>query len=289
VVGLKLSARSDRTSRDDNGDMLALSDGKLDDSHSPSQSPNPGCEVGSGKPLPPANNFHQWHPLSFARSPLGSEHWHPCDDEARGSQHSKAESHWESTHKHRASLGARGGAASCAAGLKRRNDAGGLLGLYGHQSSGRGVLEFAIRNISKNKISLGRNDGSETGVTSAALLVKSGWTVVDDIFRARIAFSWAYNRRADSFGFSINLGSAVTKLARTTSRKNWRGRLGQSRRHSIESEVLRKTAGPLKPGEGEKQGNSACKTDEGAPLVNNRGDSRPSAFQHMDGGVGTAG
>jgi 2-methylcitrate dehydratase PrpD len=136
-----------------------------------------------------------------------------------------------------------------------------MLGYTGHQSSGLGSWNRDTEHIQKAFHFGGMT--ARNGVTSA-LLVKSGWTGVDDIFSGKDSFFLAYNPKADPSGLLDKLGSRY-EVARTNIKK-WP--VGSPIQAALDAlELLRKQR-PFEAGE-VKQVDVRLATDEAA-IVNNR-------------------
>jgi 2-methylcitrate dehydratase PrpD len=188
--------------------MLAHAD-ETDDSHSPSQS-HPGCAV---------------VPAAFAAGEqfqIGGTHLLRAvalgyDVGTRvtmtlGGQEFEVASHW-STHSISPHFGA-AAAAACAASLNAQ-EMRWMLGYTAQQSSGLGAWNRDPEHIQKAFLFGGMN--ARSGVTSA-LLVKSGWTGVDDIFSGKDNFFQAYNPKADPAGLIEKLGERY-EIIRTNIKK----------------------------------------------------------------------
>jgi 2-methylcitrate dehydratase PrpD len=234
--------------------MLAHSD-ETDDSHSPSQS-HPGCAVIPAA-LAAGEQFHI-NGTRFIRAVTLGYDIGTRVTMTLGSQQFEAESHW-STHSIAPLFGA-AAAASCAAGLNAQQMRW-MLGYTGHQSSGLGSWNRDTEHIQKAFHFGGMT--ARNGVTSA-LLVKSGWTGVDDIFSGKDSFFLAYNPKADPSGLLDKLGSRY-EVARTNIKK-WP--VGSPIQAALDAlELLRKQR-PFEAGE-VKQVDVRLATDEAA-IVNNR-------------------
>ena len=90
-----------------------------------------------------------------------------------------------------------------------------MLGYTAHQSSGLGAWNRDPDHIQKAFLFAGMN--ARSGVTSA-LIVKSGWTGVDDIFSGKDNFFQAYNSNADPSGLIDKLGERY-EVTRTNIKK----------------------------------------------------------------------
>ena len=234
--------------------VLAHAD-ETDDSHSPSQA-HPGCAVVPAA-LAAGEQFHI-NGTHFIRAVTLGYDIGTRVTMTLGSQQFEAESHW-STHSIAPLFGA-AAAASCAAGLNAQQMRW-MLGYTGHQSSGLGSWNRDTEHIQKAFHFGGMT--ARNGVTSA-LLVKSGWTGVDDIFSGKDNFFLAYNPKADPSGLLDKLGVRY-EVARTNIKK-WP--VGSPIQAALDAlELLRKQR-PFEAGE-VKQVDVRLATDEAA-IVNNR-------------------
>ena len=234
--------------------VLAHSD-ETDDSHSPSQS-HPGCAVVPAA-LAAGEQFHI-SGTHFIRAVTLGYDIGPRVTMTLGGQQFEAESHW-STHSIAPLFGA-AAAASCAAGLNAQQMRW-MLGYTAHQSSGLGSWNRDTEHIQKAFHFGGMT--ARNGVTSA-LLVKYGWTGVDDIFSGKDNFFQAYNPKADPSGLLDKLGVRY-EVARTNIKK-WP--VGSPIQAALDAlELLRKRR-PFEAGE-VKQVDVRLATDEAA-IVNNR-------------------
>jgi 2-methylcitrate dehydratase PrpD len=244
--------------------VLAHAD-ETDDSHSPSQS-HPGCAVVPAA-LAAGEQFHISGTHFVRAVTLG------YDIGARvtmslGGQQFEAASHW-STHSIAPLFGA-AAAASCAAGLNAQQMRW-MLGYTAHQSSGLGSWNRDTEHIQKAFHFGGMT--ARSGVTSA-LLVKSGWTGVDDIFSGKDNFFQAYNPKADPVGLLDKLGERY-EVARTNIKK-WP--VGSPIQAALDAlEILRKQR-PFAADE-VQQVDVRLATDEAA-IVNNR-EIPDICLQHM--------
>jgi len=234
--------------------MLAHAD-ETDDSHSPSQS-HPGCAV---------------VPAAFAAGEqfqIGGTHFLRAvtlgyDVGTRvtmtlGGQKFEVESHW-STHSISPHFGA-AAAAACAASLNAQ-EMRWMLGYTAQQSSGLGAWNRDPEHIQKAFLFGGMN--ARNGVTSA-LIVKSGWTGVEDIFSGKDNFFQAYNPNADPSGLIDKLGERY-EVTRTNIKK-WP--VGSPIQAALDAlEILRKQH-PFDAGQ-VQQVKIRLATDEAA-IVNNR-------------------
>jgi 2-methylcitrate dehydratase PrpD len=188
--------------------MLAHAD-ETDDSHSPSQS-HPGCAV-----VPAAfaaGEQFQISGIHFLRAVALGYDVGPRVTMTLGGQKFEVESHW-STHSIAPLFGAASSAA-CAASLNTQ-EMRWVLGYTAQQSSGLGAWNRDPDHIQKAFLFGGMN--ARSGVTSA-LLVKSGWTGVDDIFSGKDNFFQAYNPKADPSGLIDKLGERF-EVTRTSIKK----------------------------------------------------------------------
>jgi 2-methylcitrate dehydratase PrpD len=188
--------------------MLAHAD-ETDDSHSPSQS-HPGCAV-----VPAAFAAGERFQISgthFLRAVALGYDVGPRVTMTLGGQKFEVESHW-STHSIAPLFGA-AAAAACAATLNAQ-EMRWMLGYTAQQSSGLGAWNRDPDHIQKAFLFGGMN--ARSGVTSA-LVVKSGWTGVDDIFSGKDNFFQAYNPKADPSGLIDKLGERF-EVTRTNIKK----------------------------------------------------------------------
>jgi 2-methylcitrate dehydratase PrpD len=189
--------------------MLAHAD-ETDDSHSPSQS-HPGCAV-----VPAAFAAGEQFQISGTHLLRAVALGYDVGTRVTmtlGGQQFEVESHW-STHSISPHFGA-AAAASCAASLNAQ-EMRWMLGYTAQQSSGLGAWNRDPDHIQKAFLFGGMN--ARSGVTSA-LIVKSGWTGVDDIFSGKDNFFQAYNPNADPSGLIDKLGERY-EVTRTNI-KNW--------------------------------------------------------------------
>ena len=188
--------------------MLAHAD-ETDDSHPPSQS-HPGCAV-----VPAALAVGERFEISgahFLRAVALGYDVGPRVTMTLGGQQFEADSHW-STHSISPLFGATA-AAGCAASLNVAQMRF-LLGYAAHQSSGLGAWSRDTDHIQKAFHFAGMT--ARSGVTSA-LLVKAGWTGVDDIFSGKDNFFAAYNPHANPAGLAEDLGERF-EVTRTNIKK----------------------------------------------------------------------
>jgi 2-methylcitrate dehydratase PrpD len=234
--------------------MLAHAD-ETDDSHSPSQS-HPGCAV-----VPAAFAAGEQFQISgthFLRAVTLGYDVGTRVTMTLGGQKFEVESHW-STHSIAPNFGA-AAAASCAASLKAE-EMRWMLGYTAQQSSGLSAWNRDPDHIQKAFLFGGMN--ARSGVTSA-LIVKSGWTGVDDIFSGKDNFFQAYNPNADPSGLIDKLGERY-EITRTNIKK-WP--VGSPIQAALDAlEILRKQH-PFEAGQ-VLQVKIRLATDEAA-IVNNR-------------------
>ncbi|HZV60633.1 MAG TPA: MmgE/PrpD family protein, partial [Candidatus Eremiobacteraceae bacterium] len=188
--------------------MLAHAD-ETDDSHSPSQS-HPGCAV-----VPAAFAAGEQFQISGTHLLRAVALGYDVGSRVTmtlGGQNFEVESHW-STHSIAPQFGA-AAAAACAASLNAQ-EMRWMLGYTAHQSSGLGAWNRDPDHIQKAFLFAGMN--ARSGVTSA-LVVKSGWTGVDDIFSGKDNFFQAYNPNADPSGLIDKLGERY-EVTRTNIKK----------------------------------------------------------------------
>jgi 2-methylcitrate dehydratase PrpD len=188
--------------------VLAHAD-ETDDSHSPSQS-HPGCAV-----VPAAFAAGEQFQISGTHLLRAVALGYDVGTRVTmtlGGQKFEVESHW-STHSIAPHFGA-AAAAACAAGLNAQ-EMRWMLGYTAQQSSGLGAWNRDPDHIQKAFLFGGMN--ARNGVTSA-LIVKSGWTGVDDIFSGKDNFFQAYNPHADPSGLIDKLGERY-EVTRTNIKK----------------------------------------------------------------------
>jgi 2-methylcitrate dehydratase PrpD len=188
--------------------MLAHAD-ETDDSHSPSQS-HPGCAV-----VPAAFAAGEQFQISGTHLLRAVALGYDLGTRVTmtlGGQQFEVESHW-STHSISPHFGA-AAAASCAARLNAQ-EMRWMLGYTAQQSSGLGAWNRDPDHIQKAFLFGGMN--ARSGVTSA-LIVKSGWTGIDDIFSGKDNFFQAYNPNADPSGLIDKLGERY-EVTRTNIKK----------------------------------------------------------------------
>jgi 2-methylcitrate dehydratase PrpD len=188
--------------------MLAHAD-ETDDSHSPSQS-HPGCAVVPAA-LAAGEQFHV-SGVHFLRAVGLGYDIGTRVTMTLGGQKFEAESHW-STHSIAPLFGA-AAAAGCAASLNAQQMRW-MLGYTAQQSSGLGSWNRDTEHIQKAFLFGGMN--ARSGVTSA-LLVKYGWTGLDDVFSGKDNFFQAYNPNADPSGLIDKLGERF-EVTRTNIKK----------------------------------------------------------------------
>ena len=234
--------------------VLAHSD-ETDDSHSPSQS-HPGCAVVPAA-LAAGEQFHI-NGTHFIRAVTLGYDIGTRVTMTLGGQQFEAESHW-STHSIAPLFGA-AAAASCAAGLNAQQMRW-MLGYTAHQASGLGSWNRDTEHVQKAFHFGGMT--ARNGVTSA-LLVKSGWTGVDDIFSGKDNFFLAYNPKADPSGLLDKLGARY-EVSRTNIKK-WP--VGSPIQAALDALDLLRKQKPFEAGD-VKQVDVRLATDEAA-IVNNR-------------------
>jgi 2-methylcitrate dehydratase PrpD len=234
--------------------MLAHAD-ETDDSHSPSQS-HPGCAV-----VPAAfaaGEQFQISGMHFLRAVALGYDVGTRVTMTLGGQKFEVESHW-STHSIAPHFGA-AAAAACAASLNAQ-EMRWILGYTAQQSSGLGAWNRDPEHIQKAFLFGGMN--ARSGVTSA-LVVKAGWTGVDDIFAGKDNFFQAYNPNADPAGLIDKLGERY-EVTRTNIKK-WP--VGSPIQAALDAlEILRKEH-PFDASQ-MQQAKIRLATDEAA-IVNNR-------------------
>ncbi|HEY0336695.1 MAG TPA: MmgE/PrpD family protein, partial [Burkholderiales bacterium] len=188
--------------------MLAHSD-ETDDSHAPSQS-HPGCAV-----IPAALASGELFGISGAHLVRAVTLGYDIGTRftmTLGSQAFEAASHW-STHSIAPLFGA-AAAAGCAAGLNARQMRW-MLGYTAQQSSGLAAWSRDPAHVQKAFCFGGMT--ARDGVTSA-LLVKAGWTGVEDILSGDGNFFAAYNPHCDPAGLVEQLGVRY-EISRTNIKK----------------------------------------------------------------------
>src|ERR1700675_2356790 len=234
--------------------MLAHAD-ETDDSHSPSQS-HPGCAV-----VPAAfatGEQFQISGMHFLRAVALGYDVGTRVTMTIGGQKFEVESHW-STHSIAPQLGA-AAAAACAASLNTQ-EMRWMLGYTAHQSSGLSAWNRDPDHIQKAFLFGGMN--ARSGVTSA-LIVKSGWTGVDDIFSGKDNFFQAYNPNADPSGLIDKLGERY-EITRTNIKK-WP--VGSPIQAALDALEILREQHPFEAGQ-VLQVKIRLATDEAA-IVNNR-------------------
>lgn len=244
--------------------MLAHSD-ETDDSHSPSQS-HPGCAV-----VPAAFAAGEQFQISGTHLLRAVALGYDVGTRVTmtlGGQKFEVESHW-STHSIAPHFGA-AAAAACAASLNAQQMRW-MLGYTAQQSSGLGSWNRDPDHIQKAFLFGGMN--ARNGVTSA-LLVKSGWTGVDDIFSGKDNFFQAYNPNADPNGLIDKLGERY-EVTRTNIKK-WS--VGSPIQAALDALELLRKQHPFEAGH-VQQLKVRLATDEAA-IVNNR-EIPDICLQHM--------
>jgi 2-methylcitrate dehydratase PrpD len=188
--------------------MLAHAD-ETDDSHAPSQS-HPGCAV-----VPAALAAGERFGVDgthFLRAVALGYDVGPRFTVTLGGQPFESGSHW-STHSISPLFGA-AAAAGCAASLNAQQMRL-LLGYTAQQSSGLASWQRDSDHIQKAFVFGGMT--ARSGVT-AALVVQSGWTGVEDLLSGADNFFQAYNPKADSSGLIDKLGERY-EITRTNIKK----------------------------------------------------------------------
>jgi 2-methylcitrate dehydratase PrpD len=244
--------------------MLAHAD-ETDDSHSPSQS-HPGCAV-----VPAAFATGEQFQISGTHLLRAVALGYDVGTRVTmtlGGQKFEVESHW-STHSIAPHFGA-AAAAACAASLNAQ-EMRWMLGYTAQQSSGLGAWNRDPDHIQKAFLFAGMN--ARSGVTSA-LLVKSGWTGVDDIFSGKDNFFEAYNPNAHPSGLIDKLGERY-EVTRTNIKK-WP--VGSPIQAAIDALELIRKEHPFDASQ-VQQVRIRIATDEAA-IVNNR-DIPDICVQHM--------
>ncbi len=215
--------------------VLAHAD-ETDDSHSPSQS-HPGCAVVPAA-LAVGERF-QIAGTQLLRSVALGYDVGTRVTMALGGQKFEVESHW-STH----SIAPLFGAAAAAAAAARLNpqQMRWMLGYTAHQCSGLGSWNQDTQHIQKAFHFGGMT--ARNGVT-AALLVHSGWTGVDDVFAGKDNFFQAYNPHADPAGLVEQLGERY-EVTRTNIKK-WP--VGSPIQAALDALQLLRKEQPFEPGD----------------------------------------
>ena len=244
--------------------VLAHAD-ETDDSHAMSQS-HPGCAI-----VPAALATGERFGISgthFLRAVTLGYDVGPRVAVTLGGQQFEAESHW-STHSISPLFGA-AAAAGCAADLSSQQMRF-LLGYTAHQSSGLGAWSRDTEHIQKAFHFGGMT--ARSGVTSA-LIVKTGWTGVEDIFSGKDNFFAAYNPRAKPAGLVDKLGE-VYEVTRTNIKK-WP--VGSPIQAALDALEILRTKRPFTATEVQEV-TIQLATDEAA-IVNNR-EIPDICLQHM--------
>lgn len=234
--------------------MLAHAD-ETDDSHSPSQS-HPGCAV-----IPAALATGERFAISgvhFLRAVTLGYDVGTRVTMTLGGQRFEADSHW-STHSISPLFGA-AAAAGCAARLNPQQMRW-LLGYAAHQSSGLGSWNRDTQHVQKAFHFGGMT--ARSGVT-AALLVQSGWTGVEDIFSGKDNFFAAYNPNADPQGLIDKLGERY-EVTRTNIKK-WP--VGSPIQAALDAIVLLRKERPFRARDAQKVTVRLAKDE--AAIVDNR-------------------
>jgi 2-methylcitrate dehydratase PrpD len=244
--------------------MLAHAD-ETDDSHSPSQA-HPGCAV-----VPAALAAGEQFGISGAHFLRAVTLGYDIGSRVTmtlGGQQFETESHW-STHSISPLFGA-AVAAGCAARLNMPQMRW-VLGYAAHQSSGLGAWNRDTEHIQKAFVFGGMT--ARSGVTSA-LVVRSGWTGVEDILSGKDNFFQAYNPKVDPAGLIEKLGERY-EITRTNIKK-WP--VGSPIQAALDAlEILRKQR-PFEAGQVEQVAVHLA-TDE-AGIVSNR-EIPDICLQHM--------
>jgi len=234
--------------------VLAHAD-ETDDSHSPSQC-HPGCAV-----IPAALAVGEQFSITgthFVRAVTLGYDIGPRVTMTLGGQQFEAQSHW-STHSIAPLFGA-AAAAGCAAGLSAQQMRW-MLGYTVQQSSGIAAWNRDTEHIQKAFTFGGMT--ARSGVTSA-LLVRFGWTGVDDLFSGKDNFFQAYNLHADPSGMIDKLGERY-EVPRTNIKK-WP--VGSPIQGALDALELLRKQHPFEAAE-VRQMVLRLATDEAA-IVNNR-------------------
>lgn len=244
--------------------MLAHAD-ETDDSHSASQS-HPGCAVvpaalASGERFA-INGTH------FLRAVALGYDVGPRVTVTLGGQRFEADSHW-STHSISPLFGA-ASAAGCAAGLNAQQMRL-LLGYTAHLSSGLGAWNRDTQHVQKAFHFGGMT--ARNGVT-AALLVESGWSGVDDIFSGKDSFFAAYNPQANPAGLIDELGERYEVMR--TNIKKWP--VGSPIQAALDAIVLLRRERAFTAGDVQKV--TVRLAEDEAAIVDNR-DIPDICLQHM--------
>jgi 2-methylcitrate dehydratase PrpD len=188
--------------------VLAHSD-ETDDSHSPSLS-HPGCSIVPAT-LATGEHFGIDGMKMIRAVTLG------YDIGPRFTMTLGAREYMDNTHRSTHTISGNFGstaAAACAAGLTVQQVRW-ALDYAAEQCSGLGAWQRDTQHIQKAFVFAGMP--ARNGVT-AALLVQSGWTAVDDIFSGEDNFFQAFNPKADPNGLVEKLGERY-EIARTNIKK----------------------------------------------------------------------
>ncbi len=244
--------------------MLAHSD-ETDDSHAPSLS-HPGCAV-----VPAALAAGEQFGVSgmqFLRAVALGYDVGPRVTMTLGGPDFQMKQH-RSTHSVSGEFGA-AAAAGCAAGLNAQQMRW-LLDYAAQQSSGIAAWQRDTDHIEKSFAFAGMT--ARSGVT-AALLVQSGWTGVDDVFSGADNFFMAYAPKADPAGLIDKLGERY-EVTRTNIKKWTVGSPIQAPLDALEILLKRR---PMTPDEVQKIVVRVATTE--ASVVDNR-EMPDICLQHM--------
>jgi 2-methylcitrate dehydratase PrpD len=244
--------------------MLAHSD-ETDDSHAPSQS-HPGCAI-----VPAALAAGEKFGIDgqqFLRAVALGYDVGPRVTMTLGAEPYEHDSH-RSTHSIATNFGA-AAAAGCAANLNA-HEMRWLLDYAAQQSSGLANWAQDTDHIVKAFNFAGM--GARNGVT-AALVVQSGWTGVDDIFSGADNFFLAYAPQADPAGLVDKLGERY-EVARTDIKKWAAGMPVQAALDAVDN--IRKRR-PFEAGQVQQV--TVRLANREVPIVNNR-EMPDVCLQHM--------
>jgi 2-methylcitrate dehydratase PrpD len=229
--------------------MLAHSD-ETDDSHAPSQS-HPGCAI-----VPAALAAGEQFGVGgthFLRAVTLGYDVGPRVTMTLGAEPYEVSSH-RSTHSIATTFGA-SAAAGCAASLNTQQMRW-LLNYAAEQASGLGSWDLDPDHIEKAFDFAG---GSARNGVTAALVVHSGWTGLDDVFSGPSNFFLAFNPQADPAGLVDQLGERY-EVARTDIKKWSAGMPIQApldaveilqKQHNLQADQVKQIAVRLAPQEGE--------------------------------------
>ena len=244
--------------------MLAHSD-ETDDSHAPSQS-HPGCSI-----VPSALAVGEKFGIDgtrFLRSVVLGYDIGPRVTMTLGGGEFQTETH-RSTHSIAGTFGS-AAAAGCASGLNAQQMRW-LLDYAAQESSGVAAWQRDTNHVEKSFVFAG--GPASKGVT-AALLVQSGWTGINDIFSGEDNFLLANAPKADPMGLVDKLGERY-EVARTNIKKWTVGSPIQAPLDALENLLKRH---PFQPDQ-VKQVTVRVATREAA-VVDNR-DMPDICLQHM--------